>query len=387
MEAVPPGCIGGGEVVKFQVRGSLGIGVALAEPEVLDSDNTPAQGVAALRRRRHARFPGDRAATFIDFAAALAHPEVVEDVRITAGGTRGFVRGRVRQSHSPGCSTVWAWSPGEVKGSMILSGHVSGMDVSQDGRTLALWSREKGTFNVLEPTTMRSSTIGWRTPHVGRWGVRFDPRDAVLSPDGDAVALVGERGQLAVYRPVDALGPSIMMSEGVRGVAWSPDGERLAIVDGTGLGVFEVATSERVWRVPRAHSHERACHIAWDPTGRLLLIADAELEVIDGPLHDGRNVFVERETPRGSPELRHAQDGAIASVLPYEAHPTQIAWSDDGSRCLLVARPGGLIVWDAERHEPVVHDPNVATAAFGPRGAWVALAEEGAREVVVRWLP
>lgn len=355
---------------------------------MIDSENTPAQGVAALRRRRQGRFAPHHPPTFIDFAVGLAHAEAVEDLCLAAAGTRLYARIRVRHAlPQASAATVWAWTPGELTGSPLMSGDVTGIDASADGRTLVLWSTEKGYFNVIEPTTLRSLTIGWRTPRVGRWGVRFDPRECLLSGDGRGVAVLGERGQLAVWVPLDALGPDLTHAEGVRGVAWSPEGDKLAIVDAAEVSVLDVATGERLWRAARPRPQVWGCHVAWDPSGRFLLLADAKLDPQDGPLHGGRSVFAERESPRGGPELRWAHDGALAALLPYEAQVTRVAWSDDGARCLLVARPGGLLVWDVDRHQPIIHDPTVATAAFGPGGAWVALAEEGAKEIVVRWLP
>lgn len=354
----------------------------------MDSEKTPAQGVAALRRRRQGPTARQARPTFIDFTVGLAHAEVIEDVRLAAAGSRCFTRLRVRHALPQASSaTIWSWTPGEVEGCGMMSGDVTGIDVSNDGRTIVLWSLEKGYFNVVEPSTLRSLTIGWRTPRVGRWGVRFDPRECVLSPDGGALAVLGERGQLAVYLAVDALGPDHSHAEGVRGVAWSPDGTQLAIVDAAEVYVVDVATGQSVWRQPRPRAHVRACHVAWDPTGRRLLLADANLDAADAPLYAGRSVFTEHESPRGGPELRSALDGALTELLPYEMHATRIAWSDDGARLLLIARPGGLLVWDVERRQPAVHDPSVVTAAFGPRGAWLALAEEGGREVLVRWLP
>jgi WD40 repeat protein len=356
-------------------------------PEVIDSENTPAQGLAALRRRRRGPFAQRHPPTFVDFAIGLSHPEVVEDLHVVAAGTRMLTRVRVRHAvPQASAGTVFAWSPGELSGAPVMSGEVTGIHASEDGSTLVLWSTDKGYFNVIQPATLKSLTIGWRTPRVGRWGVRFDPRACALSPDGRAVAVLGERGQLAVYAPLDAVGPDLTHAEGVRGVAWSPEGERLAIVEGNDVSVVDVETGDRAWRVARPRPQSRACHIAWDPTGRMLLVADAETEIPDGPRHDGRGAFVPRESPKGAPELRWAEDGSPAAQLPYETPVTQLGWSDDGKRLLLVARPGGLLVWNVEKHEPLVHEPTVATAAFGPRGAWVAYADEASREVVIRWV-
>lgn len=354
---------------------------------MIDTEKTPAEGTAAVRRRR-GRAPRQGPATFVDYSLTLPHAGVVEDVRVTAGGTRLFTRIRLHHAvPQASAGTVWVWSPGEVTGTAIMGGEVSGIDPAPDGRVVALWSIDKGYFNVIEPTTLRSLTVGWRSPRIGRWGVRFDPRAAALAPEADGIALLGERGQLAVYRPVDAIGPDVTLAEGVRGVGWSPDGERIAVVDGAEIALFDVATGDRVWRAPRPRPFARACHVAWDPAGRFLLVVDADLESPDAPLTDGRRTFVERSDPHGGPELRWTQDGSLAALLPYETTARQIAWSDDGARCLLVARPGGVLVWDVERHQPLVHDPAVATASFGPRGEWMALAEDGARTVLMRWLP
>ena len=108
---------------------------------------------------------------------------------------------------------------------------------------------------------------------------------------------------------------------------------------------------------------------------------------LDGPRRTVTVVQLERDDAQDGPELRWTQDGSLAAALPYETTARQIAWSDDGARCLLVARPGGALVWDVERHQPLVHDPAVSTASFGPQGKWIAVADEDKRDVSVRRLP
>src|SRR5262245_17288623 len=137
----------------------------------MDPEKTPADGVSAYRRRREA---ARGAPTFVDVGAPLRHPEVIEELRLCGRGSRLVARMRARHAvATPATASVRWWAPGEQAGSPLVRGDVSGLDATPDGRAIAFWTLEKGYFNVIEPTSLRSATVGWRSPKIGRWGVRF----------------------------------------------------------------------------------------------------------------------------------------------------------------------------------------------------------------------
>ena len=164
-----------------------------------------------------------------------------------------------------------------------LEGHKSAVvafDWSPDGRRLASWD-DQGGLKVWDLTTGR--------PAVSRqsdvWPQGTDLRLwSAWSPAGDRLALVGQRGSVTV---LDAQGRAVAVlpemkdplevykgTAAIRQVAWSPDGKRLAAGGPEPVvRVLDAATGQVVQEL-NGHAAP-VLSVAWSPDGRRLASGDS----------------------------------------------------------------------------------------------------------------
>ncbi|MEP6909552.1 MAG: hypothetical protein ABI896_03865 [Actinomycetota bacterium] len=197
----------------------------------------------------------------------------------------------------------------------------------------------------------------------GPWLVRFDGSTRLLGPwwegswSPQAKYVVVTRGhQVAAIDPnaKGAVRWSLSRSRGVHGARWSPDGFRVAYLngrelrvaagDGTGDGVLRqrVSTTTPAWRPTAGHE------LAFSTV-------------------DGRVELVEADSAK-----------TVWRTVPGEV-PTQLVWSEDGER-LLVLGEQSLRVLDADgRRLQTMGLP------VGPSG--VAFVRKSHRFVMIRYSP
>jgi dipeptidyl aminopeptidase/acylaminoacyl peptidase len=209
---------------------------------------------------------------------------------------------------------------------------------------------------------------------------------AVWAPDGSAFA-VPVPGGLAVFGPT-GLGLSRMTSLGgeVHSPAFSADGTRVAFVEGSGIGVWNLATEQREWAMEPAKDGTFPRLSGWSPWG-------------DGPLFTRGSDYTRLERD-GEGRLLLSEEvpletatGAMARILsPIGRAPLRRfkAQPVSGGVFYLAHHPGGapgLYLFDgrAERMWSREGDSVLGFEALSTRDCWAWVSAPNGNARLVRY--
>jgi dipeptidyl aminopeptidase/acylaminoacyl peptidase len=230
-------------------------------------------------------------------------------------------------------------------------------------------------------------------PKMARWsadGSAFVVPCPTSDADGDGAIGIGDPSGLALFdregRQLSALPPA---GEDLRSPAFSPDGRRVAYVDGRGIGVWDTLTGSREAALSPLPEGQFPRLWGWDLAGSAPLFsrghdyrtlartrgghrafpAEVPLEVA----RDGRAVTL---TPPGPVPLRRyaaqASDGRLFYLARSEGAPTALysfdgrnetRWSPESAKALgcFTASSRGVYAWlgtgDGSARLALVHDP------------------------------
>jgi WD40 repeat protein/tRNA A-37 threonylcarbamoyl transferase component Bud32 len=271
---------------------------------------------------------------------------------------------------------IWDATPSREAVLQLQADPPFGLAISPDGRHVA--STTEASVKVWEMASgLPVAQLSWRKPAPGPAPPPGDlPGPVAFSPDGSRLAVGGGSPAVGTVKLWDTGGYQFLRTltghrEGLRGVAFSPDGRRLvsASLDRTAK-VWDPATGTEVCRFTK-HG-EPVTAVAYHPGGR---------RVASG----GRDRAV---------RIWDAETGAeIQAFRGHKGWILAVAFSPDGGRLAAAVFPpvpgrdGEVVVWDVASGKKLLtfrqHSGGVHAVAFSPDGT--RLASAGNDRVVRVW--
>jgi eukaryotic-like serine/threonine-protein kinase len=264
--------------------------------------------------------------------------------------------------------TIKLWDVQTGREVLTLRGHsgiVFSVAFSRDGRRLVSASHD-GTVRFWDATPSEGQPdpgcLTLRGPGADVHAVAFHPKDRHL------VASAGPDGTVRLWDAGSGEQIRTLHSHAnlVQGLAFSPDGQRLAAAGGKSVTVWDTTTWQQTPPSPLATTVALRT-VAFSPDGRLLAAGGYSLQPVS---------------------IWDAATGELIRELPTKWVIPSVAFSPDGQRVAAASYSGTVRVWDVTTGEEVVRPPlrhgAAATGvAFSPDGK--RLASAGLDRIVMVW--
>jgi WD40 repeat protein/DNA-binding SARP family transcriptional activator/tRNA A-37 threonylcarbamoyl transferase component Bud32 len=368
---------------------------AAAAANVVDPDRSILLAMQAVRTYRSAGVPVARDAVEALHGAVqssrvvmtLVHPSS-SNVSWSPDGSL-IATGGTFLGHAQ--NDVVVWDPRRGERLRTLTGHagdINDVNFSPDGSRLVSAGAD-GTVIVWNPRTGRRLLM--LPAAVAEVAAAF------FSPDGSRIATTDFEGGLQIW---DASTGDLLwetVEEGsLCGMAWSPDGTRVAVgacYEATTASVWDVNTGRRVLTL-RGHS-DIVPGVAFSPDGRRIATESFDGTAGIWDASNGRRLLTLRGhsgsvfggwfSPDGSILATHGSDGTARiwdvetgsqlMVLAGHLGPLgDVAWSPDGTRILTGGADGAARIWDvtAQGSREVFtlagHTDQVRSVQYSPDG-------------------
>lgn len=229
--------------------------------------------------------------------------------------------GKTLASSDPNHSTVHLWdvaSQTRIHSFTGVSGLAANVAISPDGRVLAVHRKD----HVLQLWSLPD----YETPLLTLQGPRASiGHNVTFSPDGRYVVFPNSRDAVALWDVAanQQVGEFDLHHTELFGLAFSPDGDRLAGVAAGEVTIWNVETQSLIERVASVGRHIRS--IAFSPDGRRL-------------------AFPTQETVIGVWDLEKSQ--AVAIFDGHTAYVDTVAFSPDGKTLASGSYDGTVKLWN-----------------------------------------
>jgi WD40 repeat protein/tRNA A-37 threonylcarbamoyl transferase component Bud32 len=268
---------------------------------------------------------------------------------------------------------VSLWNLAESQEIMHLSGHANwlGLDFSPDSQLLATANYEGRKSGTAVYSTVDGSKVTEVSPDTA-YGICFDPRGerlAICVPHKDEVQI----REVATGALLHALS-----SPKSGNAAWHPDGELLAVTDGSSIRLWNTTTGS-LDKPINAHPHSTIESLAFNHAGNLLasLGKDHRLAIWD-PYSGRRVLLADNVQLRGTrPRLQFSRDDRSlgysirgSKVELWEVAQPQAcqqlfgiggsdaAFHPAGRVAAAAAKQEGILLWDLARSKPIALLPS-----------------------------
>jgi len=231
---------------------------------------------------------------------------------------------------------------------------INAVDYSRDAKTLAA-AGEDGTIRFWNTSTSKGAVL--------RTGDDAGTQEVALSPDGRLAASTGINGTVRVFQRAVRRQLALLPNGGpgsVQRLAFAPDGKTLAYGDDGSLRLWSTTTHKQVGRLAGSSAVRG---IAFSPDGgRVAVAAD------DGTIS------------LWSPATR----GLLRRISAHEGAVSDIAFSPDGKMLASAGDDGTVRLWDpvsgaalgrVNRTMSSTREPGTLLMAFAPNGRTLAVGE------------
>jgi WD40 repeat protein/tetratricopeptide (TPR) repeat protein len=277
---------------------------------------------------------------------------MVSDGRFVAADCRGHALTPPRKDAAPGIIVWEATSGKELCTLNSASGQILPLSFSPDGQRLATAVGDK--LQVWETVTGKHVlSLGDGGAAIGSAAFSLDGRHLAAAADHVVKVWQIQGSQLGA-----SPSPRVMATwklrrsrDPIRSLIYSPDGERLAVTNGTEVQVWETATGKTVLTF-QGHPG-RYGGLAYSPDGRQLATAHGNGTITVWDARSGQPAFVLRGH---SPSVRG------------------LAYSPDGRLLASVGGDGVIMVWDATTNPEVSEslEGTPASMTSSPDWRWLA---------------